>query len=146
MNNEDKLMADIFKKPKTIGIVGMSRDPEKAAGSIPQYLLNQGYNVIPINPNAYEILGKKSYSNLKDVPDKIDIINVFRPSEDVFEIVSDAIERKKQKGDISVIWLQSGIYSDEARKIAEEKGIIFIQDMCIYVLHRRIDYLLKNIN
>lgn len=136
MSDEQTLFKAIFKKPKTIAVYGMSRSEDKAAHTVPAYLLKSGYNIIPINPFAKEILGLKCYKNLKDIPNKIDILEVFRPSEDVKNIVLEAIERRKMKNDIDVIWLQSGIMDDQAKKLAETEGIIFIQDACMYVVHK----------
>jgi predicted CoA-binding protein len=116
----------------------MSKNPTKPSHTVPAYLSSKGYTIIPINPTADNIMGLKSYSNLIDVQEKIDILEVFRPSEQVPDVVREAIERKKQKGDIAVIWLQDGIYHDEAKKRAEESGIKVIQDRCMYRDHRRL--------
>lgn len=124
---------EIFDNYKNIAVYGMSIHPEKAAHSVPVFLLNQGYNVIPVNPKYDTISKQKSYSNLLDIPDTIDILNVFRPSEEALDIVNQAIERKEKKGDIKLIWLQLGIANEEAREKALEHGFQFIQNKCIYV-------------
>ena len=125
-------LKEIFESYKNIAVYGMSKNPGKAAYSVPKFFINEGFNVIPINPSTDEIEGKKSYSNINDIPDEIDILNVFRPSEQALEVVKEAIERKKSKGDIKLIWLQEGIYSVEAKVLAESNGIQFIQDKCMY--------------
>lgn len=123
---------EIFESNKNIAVFGMSTNPSKASQSVPAFFIGKEYNVIPINPRADEIAGQKAYASINDVPDKIDILNVFRPSEETPGIVRMAVKRHKEKGDINLIWLQEGIESDEAKKIAEDAGIDFVQDKCIY--------------
>lgn len=118
---------------KNVAVVGMSKNPEKDAHKIPKYLINAGYNVIPVNPAADEILGRKSYKNLKDVPGNIDIVDVFRPSEDMPPIVKDAIA----KG-VKVVWMQLGISNDQAAKEASEKGIKVVYNRCMMEEHMRL--------
>ena len=127
MNTEE-----IFKNNKNIAVVGMSANPSKAAHSVPAFFDKEGFNIIPVNPAVKEIIGKKSYPSLADVPDTIDIVNVFRPSVDALAIVQAAIERKNQVGDVKLIWLQEGIINDTAKQLAHESGIKFIQDKCMY--------------
>lgn len=127
-----KNLRKIFEKSKTIAVYGMSKNPDKPAHLIPAYFVAQDYNVIPINPSAKEIIGLKCHKNLKEIEEQIDILDVFRPSEEAVEVVKEAIERRKLKGDIDVIWLQEGIISDTARELAEKEGIVFIQDKCLY--------------
>jgi len=122
---------EIFDKYKTIAVYGMSTNEVKPSNYVPVFLMNQGYNIIPLNPVASEIAGQKVQKNILDIPDNIDILNVFRPSEQVLEVVEEAVERKKQKGDIKLIWLQEGIINDDAKKLAESHGIEFIQDKCM---------------
>lgn len=117
---------------KVIAVYGMSRDEAKTAHIIPLQMQNFGYQIIPINPNVTEIAGLKVYPNLAAVKEKIDILDVFRPSVEAVAIVKQAIERHQKVGDIKVIWLQEGIESDEARQLAEQAGIYFIQNTCIY--------------
>lgn len=118
---------------KNVAVVGMSKNPEKDAHKIPKYLMNSGYNVIPVNPTADEILGKKCYKNLREIPGNVDIVDVFRPSEDVPPIVKDAIA----KG-VKVVWMQSGISNEEATKEASEKGIKVVYNRCVMKEHRRL--------
>ena len=123
---------EIFKSYKTIAVYGMSTNPAKPSHHVPVFFLNEGYNVIPVNPVADEIAGKKVYKNLMDIPDEIEILNVFRPSEACLDVVKEAVERKNAKGDIKLIWLQEGIENDEAKALAEANGMEFIQDKCMY--------------
>jgi len=114
----------------------MSRDAWKPAHTVPGYMLNQGYIVVPINPFADKIFGRVCYPDIKSVPRDIDILNVFRPSQQVVPIVEEAVERRKERGDIGVIWLQLGIINNEAKQLAEDAGIVFVQNRCIYVDHK----------
>lgn len=122
---------EIFDNYKTIAVYGMSSNPLKPSNYVPALLKNNGYNTIPVNPMADEIDGMKSYKSLNDIPENIEILNVFRPSEQALGVVQEAIERKKAKGDIKLIWLQEGIINDEARELALANGIEFIQDRCM---------------
>ena len=134
----DAKLKEIFETNRTIAVYGMSRHTAKPAGYVPRFLISRGYTVIPVNPHADRILGKKSYSDLKDIPDKVDILEVFRPSEEVIQIVKDAISRRKECGDIGVIWLQEDIVNDEARILAESAGIVFVEDRCMYKEYMRL--------
>jgi predicted CoA-binding protein len=118
---------------KNIAVVGMSKNPDKDAHQIPKYLINSGYNVIPVNPTADEILGRKCYKNLREVPGNVDVVDVFRPSEDVPPIVKDAIA----KG-VKVVWMQLGISNKEAEKEALENGIKVVYNRCMMEEHLRL--------
>lgn len=135
INTMGKIMNthDVFKNYKNIAVLGMSNNPAKPSHTVPAFIHRQGYNIIPINPNANEILDLKAYNDVKTIPEKIEVLNVFRPSGEAVKIVEEAIERKKEKNDIDVIWLQLGIVNDEAKQLAEENGIGFIQDKCMYI-------------
>jgi uncharacterized protein len=119
---------------KNIAVVGMSKHEGKAAHYVPKYLIDLGYNVIPVNPTAGEIMGRKSYPVVSSVPEKIDIVDIFRPSNDVPAVVQDAI---KKEG-IKVIWMQEGIYSPEAERMAKEKGIEVVYNRCMLAEHMRL--------
>jgi uncharacterized protein len=119
---------------KNIAVVGMSKNEEKPAHFVPRYLIDHGYNVIPINPTISKVLGRKSYSSIADVSEDIDIVEIFRRSEDVPPVVNDAV---KKKG-IKVIWMQSGIYSEEAEREAKENGIDVVFNRCMMVEHNRL--------
>ncbi len=120
---------------KNIAVVGISRDPNKDAHIVPRYLMESGYNIIPVNPFADEILGRKVYKSLKDVPDdvRIDVVDVFRPSDQVLPIVKEAIEKGVQ-----VIWLQLGIYNREAVEEARRHGIKVVYNRCMMQEHKRL--------
>ena len=118
---------------KNIAVVGMSKNPDKAAHYVPKYLYEQGYNVIPVNPTATEILGKKCYSSLLDIPDEIDIVDVFRPSDQVLPVVEESIKIQPK-----VVWLQEGIHNPEAERIAQKSGIKVIYNRCMLAEHQRL--------
>ncbi len=117
---------------KNVAVVGMSKHPSKDAHHVPKYLIENGYHVIPVNPTAEEILGRKCYKTLLEVPDKIDIVDVFRPSEHVHPIVKDAIA----KG-VKVVWMQLGISNKEAAQEASKHGIKVVYNRCMLVEHAR---------
>ncbi len=118
----------------TVAVVGCSSTPGKDAHEIPKYLQPQGYRIIPVNPYADEVLGEPAYDSLADVEEDIDIVDVFRPSEEVAGIVDQALERD----DVEVIWLQLGIHDDEAVARAEDAGLEVVQDRCMKPTHRRL--------
>ena len=127
-----------MKNTVQLAVYGMSRNPKKPAHYVPRRLLSKGYNIIPINPAAPEIAGLKSYPDLSEIQETIDILEVFRPSDQVSGVMEEALERKKGRGDIAVIWLQEGIMDEGARKAAEKAGILFVQDRCMMTEFERI--------
>lgn len=133
-----EMLRTIYEKYKTIAVYGLSTDSGKAAQWVPAFLQSKGYIIIPINPKTDKIMGLKSYAALKDVKERIDILLVYRPSEEAVGVVGEAIRRKKEKGDICVIWLPWGVRNEEARQLAEAEDIIFVEDMCMYHQFRRI--------
>ena len=118
---------------KNVAVVGMSKNADKAAHYVPKYLLTQGYNVMPVNPTADEILEKKCFSSLQDVDQSIDIVDVFRPSDQVIPVVQEAIKKKPK-----VIWLQEGIHNPEAEDMARKAGIKIIFNRCMLAEHQRL--------
>ncbi|MFB6298663.1 MAG: CoA-binding protein [Halobacteriales archaeon] len=119
---------------ETVAVVGCSSTPGKDAHEIPKYLLEHGYDVIPVNPFAEEIFGREAADSLSAVEERIDIVDVFRPSEEVSGIVDEALERD----DVRAIWLQLGIHDDNAAARAEEAGRCVVQDRCMKVEHQRL--------
>jgi uncharacterized protein len=122
-------------KLKNIAVVGMSKNEEKAGHFVPKYLIEHGYNVIPVNPTITEVLGIRSYSKVADIPEKIDIVNIFRRSHDVPAVIDDALNRQDK---VKVIWMQSGIYNENAELKAKEQGIDAIYNLCMMQEHRRL--------
>lgn len=119
---------------ETIAVVGCSSTPGKAAHDVPRYLQAQGYDIVPVNPFADEILGRAAPDSLADVEETIDLVDVFRPSEEVPDIVDETLERE----DVQAIWLQLGIEHDEAASRAESDGLEVVQDRCLKVAHQRL--------
>jgi predicted CoA-binding protein len=118
---------------KNIAVVGMSKNPDKAAHYVPKYLHEQGYNIIPVNPTATEILGKKCYHSLLDIQDAIDIVDVFRPSDQVGSVIEESVKIKPK-----VIWLQEGIHNPEAEAIALKSGIDVVYNRCMLAEYQRL--------
>jgi predicted CoA-binding protein len=129
----DEELRGLLMQSKTIAVVGCSRDPEKPANQIPAYMQEHGYKIFPINPSADRILGEKAFKTLSDVKQQIDLVNVFRPSEEAVAIVKEAA-----KVGAKAVWLQLGIESKEAEKIARRHGILYVANKCIMVEHRRL--------
>lgn len=119
---------------ETIAVVGCSSTPGKAAHEIPRYLQDVGYEVIPVNPNAETVLGEPAYDSLSEVEETVDVVDVFRPSEEVADVVDEVIARE----DVDVVWLQLGIHDDEAVSRAETDGRKVVQDRCMKPEHRRL--------
>lgn len=122
-----------FYSMKNIAVVGMSKNPEKAAHYVPKYLSEKGYNIIPVNPTTSEILGKKCYPTLLDVQENVDIVDVFRPSDQVKPVIEEAIKLKPK-----VIWLQEGIHNPEAESLAQQAGIEVVYNRCMLAEHQRL--------
>ena len=111
----------------------MSKNPDKAAHYVPKYLHENGYDITPVNPNADVILKKQCYDEITDVPTDVDIVDVFRPSDQVMPIIKEAIKKKPK-----VIWLQEGIHNEEAEKLARDAGIDVVYNRCMLAEHRRL--------
>lgn len=119
---------------RTVAVVGCSATPGKDAHEIPNYLLEHGYDVVPVNPNHEEVLGRDAYDSLSDVDREIEVVNVFRPSEEVSGVVDRVLERE----DVKVLWLQLGISDPDAETRAEDAGIHVVSDRCMKVEHQRL--------
>jgi hypothetical protein len=135
MNDDhDQKMRDILMSANTVASVGLSSNQEKESFWIVTYLMEQGYKVIPVNPKADEILGEKAYASLSDIPDKVDVVQVFRRPEDVPPVVEEAI-----KIGAKVVWMQEGIVNYEAAKMAQDAGLQVVMDACMRATHRRLN-------
>jgi predicted CoA-binding protein len=128
----DKIM-EILRNTRVIAVVGISRDPEKNACTVPEYLQEHGYRIIPVNPNAAEgtILEEEVYESLLEIPNTVDMVQVFRPSEELPPIADSAVQIGAK-----YLWMQSGISNEEAAKTAESAGLLVVMDMCARVCHR----------
>ena len=131
-SHTDEEIKDFFALKK-IAVIGMSRHPVKAAHFVPKYLSEQGFDITPVNPTTNEILGKKCYPDISSVQDPIDIVDIFRPSEQVLPVVQNAIKKKPK-----VIWLQEGIHNEEAENLAREHGIDIVFNRCMLSEHKRL--------
>jgi hypothetical protein len=119
---------------ETVAVVGCSSTPGKAAHGVPKYLQEHGYRVVPINPTTDEVLGERAYDSLSEVEEEIDIVDVFRPSDEVSGIVDEVLARD----DVATVWLQLNIRDDAAGERVEASGRAFVQDRCIKVEHGRL--------
>ena len=116
-----------------VAVVGMSKNSSKAAHYVPKYLSEQGYDITPVNPTSNEILGKRSYDLVSEIAESIDVVNIFRPSDQVLPVIQEAIKIKPK-----VIWLQEGIHNLEAEELAKKAGIKIIFNRCMLAEHQRL--------
>jgi len=128
----DDQIRDILSLKK-VAVIGMSKNSSKAAHYVPKYLSENGYDITPINPTAEQILEKKCYSSISEIDEQIDIVDIFRPSDDVLPFVQEAIKKKPK-----VIWLQEGIHNLEAEDLARKDGIKVIFNRCMLAEHQRL--------
>jgi len=131
--NNDQMLKDILLSAKTVASVGLSSNRAKESYGIAEYLKGQGYHIIPVNPTTGEVLGEKAYPDLESVPEKIDVVQVFRKPEDVPPVVDSAI-----KVGAKVVWMQEGIVNEEAAEKARAAGLQVVMDACMRVTHRRL--------
>ncbi len=131
-SHSDEEIKEIFSL-KNVAVVGMSKNKEKAAHYVPKYLSDNGYNIMPVNPTADQILDKKSYHSLDEIDQEIDIVDVFRPSDQVLPVIQEAIKKKPK-----VIWLQEGIHNSEAEELARKEGIKVVFNRCMLAEHQRL--------
>ena len=132
-NFSDQEIRDIYKL-KNIAVVGMSPTDGKPSNYVPKFLIEKGYNVIPVNPNYSNILNKKSYSKVSEIPENIDIVDIFRKTEDALSIIKDSINKEG----IKVIWMQKGINNKEGEVLASNKGIKVLYNRCMLEEHKRL--------
>lgn len=125
-------IGQLLSRTRTIAVVGLSSDPMRASYGVSQYMQSRGYRIIPVNPNEQSVLGERAYASLAEVPEKIDLIDVFRRSEHVPEIVAEAIRLS-----IPAVWLQEGVIHRAAAKQAHDAGMAVVMDRCILKEHRR---------
>jgi uncharacterized protein len=122
----------ILREAKTIAVVGLSSSPDRPSYGVSEYLQGKGYRVVPVNPNESEVLGEKAYSRLEDVPERIDIVDVFRRPEEVPEVVDSAIAVGAP-----VVWMQLGIENPIAAEKGRAAGLTVVEDACLLIEHRR---------
>jgi len=133
---------EILTRYKTVAVVGLSRDPSKDSYRVAEYLKRHGFHIVPINPFADEVLGEKSYKSLIGIPvevqNTLEIVDVFRPSDEVLSIVNQVVQLKKMHGVPYVVWMQLGIINEEAAETARKAGLTVIMDKCMMQEHRRL--------
>lgn len=125
----DRLI-ELIKSSKNIAIIGISSDAEKPSYRVAEYLKNQGYRIIPVNPKYDEVLGERCYKNLSEIDIPVDIIDVFRKKEDILPITEEAIKIKPK-----IFWMQLGIENKEARNLLEREGIYVVENTCLKIFH-----------
>ena len=128
----DHQITDILSL-RTVAVIGMSKHSSKAAHYVPKYLIDNGYDVTPVNPNAEKILNISCYDYVSEIEGPVDIIDVFRPSEQISSIIRDCIEKKPK-----VIWLQEGIHDFESEELARKAGILVVFNRCMLAEHMRL--------
>ncbi len=124
-------ITELLKRAKTIAVVGLSNNPMRPSHGVSAYLQSHGYHIIPVNPNIESCLGEKAYASLLDVPEQIDIVDIFRRPEFVEQVVDRAIELK-----VPAIWMQEGVVHEKAAEKARKAGIFVVMDRCILKEHR----------
>ncbi len=129
-----------MRKYRVIAVVGASKNPEKEANSVPKYMQENGYKIIPVNPTADQILGEKAYPSLKEIPPglagQVELVDVFRPSEELPQVAQQVIEMRKKYGRPFAFWAQLGLTNDEAKHALSKNGIPYVMDACLRVVHR----------
>lgn len=129
----DPELRSILGDARTVAVVGLSSDPTRDSYQIAQYLQGKGYRVIPVNPNETEVLGERAHASLADVPEQIDVVDVFRRPEETPEVARQAVQTGAK-----VLWLQSGIINEEAASIASDAGLEVVMGVCIRTTSRRL--------
>jgi len=133
VTDTDAIVERILTTYDTITVVGASSVPIKAAQSVPAHMQRNGWRIIPVNPHAETILGERVYRTLRDVPEQIGLVDVFRPSQQAAGVARQAVA-----AGATALWLQLGIASREARAIAEEAGLLYVEDRCLIIEQRRL--------
>jgi predicted CoA-binding protein len=131
MDDFEQTVRELLKTSNTIASVGLSSNPEKDSHWVVSYLKNNGYKIIPVNPTASEIMGEKAYPSLSEIPEKVDVVQIFRKSEDVPPVVEEAI-----KIGAKVVWMQEGIFNEEAGQAAHDAGLFVVMDACMRAAHQ----------
>lgn len=129
----DEQLRSLIANARTIAVVGLSADERKASYQVASYLKAHGYRIIPVNPTVDSVLGEKAYPSLDNVPEPVDIVDVFRPGETILPIVQATVRRK-----FPVLWLQLGIHNPEAENLARTAGLTLVTDRCLMTEHRRL--------
>lgn len=132
-NPSDDILRSLLLKAKTIAVVGLSPKPHRDSYRVAKYMQERGYHIIPVYPRETEILGEQVYAQMEDIPVPVDIINVFRRSDQVLPIIEGAVRLKP-----AAVWLQLGVISEEASVLACNQGLLLIMDRCLKIEHQRL--------
>lgn len=132
-NPPDEVIAALLEESSTVAVVGLSPKPERDSHRVAAYLKERGYRIVPVYPREEEILGEKVYHSLSEIPFPVDIVNIFRRSEEVLPVVAEAVTLRPR-----AIWLQLGITNEGAVPLCQEAGVLLVMDRCIMVEHRRL--------
>lgn len=127
------IIEKVIKESRTVAVVGISDKPDRPSNAVSKYLQANGYKIIPVNPLLHEVLGEHAYPDLKSIPGKVDIVDIFRKSEDVQPIVVEAI-----KIGAKAVWMQEGVVNQAAKETAEKAGLAVVMDKCMLKEHQRI--------
>jgi predicted CoA-binding protein len=130
--NSSQAIRQILDECKTIAVVGLSSNPMRPSNNVSDFMQRNGYRIIPVNPNEAEVLGEKAYATLADVPEKIDLVDIFRRSREAGAVVDDAI-----RVGAKAVWLQEGVIDEAAARRAHEAGLLVVMDRCILKEHLR---------
>jgi predicted CoA-binding protein len=128
--SETTFLRSVLNQARTIAVVGLSADRSKPSHVVSKYMQEHGYRIIPVNPKYTEILGEKCYPNLRSIPEPVDMVDVFRKSSDTVPVAEDAVAIGAK-----TLWLQIGVISEEARRIAESNGVTVVMDRCVKIEH-----------
>ncbi len=131
---------EVLRKYKTIAVVGASKNPQKDAYTVPQYMKDHGYIIVPINPTADEIVGEKAYPSLADLPPdtakRVDVVDVFRPSEELPQVAQQVVDFHRKYGRPFVFWAQLGLENDEAKQILSKNQIQYVMNACLRIVQK----------
>jgi uncharacterized protein len=139
MDSSTTSPVEVMKESKVIAVVGASKSPAKEAHTVPLFLKGHGYVIIPVNPTATEVFGEKSYPDLLSIPrelaSRIDVVEVFRPSEELPEVARSAVELSRREHKQIVFWAQSGLENDEAKRVLDAAGLPYVMNACMRVVY-----------
>jgi len=134
----------VMKSVKTIAVVGASKNVEKEANSVPAFLKEHGYHIVPVNPTASEVLGERAFPNLlglpTDVASRVDVVEVFRPSDELPDVARQVVELSRRTGKRYVFWAQSGLENEDAKRILDEAAIPYVMNACMRVVYGMASY------
>lgn len=130
---QDSQLREILEKARTVAVVGLSDKPDRESYRVAEYLQHRGYKIRPVNPSVSQVLGEKSYASVAQIPEHVDVVDIFRRPETVGPVIEDAIA-----AGAGVVWMQLGITNDEAARMAEAAGLQVVMDRCMKLEHQRL--------